>query len=52
MRNAPVPTQRAETTNRELDRLVSYDDGDGTVVCDRTNPAAWIRSTALRPVER
>lgn len=28
----------------DFERYVSYDDGSGTVICDRQNPAAWIRS--------
>ena len=40
------------TADGEFDQYVSYADGDGTVICDRRNPSAWIRSTALRPCRR
>ena len=43
---------RERTGDREFDRYVSYPDGDGTVVCDRRNPSAWIRSTAVRQCRR
>ncbi|SEW21846.1 DUF7331 family protein [Natrinema salifodinae] len=36
----------------EFERYVSYADGDGTIICDRRNPSAWLRSTAVRPCRR
>ncbi|WP_339104616.1 hypothetical protein [Haloterrigena salinisoli] len=39
--------ERETTTDREFDRYVSYADGDGTVICDRRTPSAWIRSTTV-----
>ncbi|WP_226005362.1 DUF7331 family protein [Natrinema salinisoli] len=35
-----------------FDQYVSYAASDGTVICDRENPAAWIRSTDVRPCLR
>lgn len=29
----------------DLEDVTSYEDGDATVICDRTNPNAWVRST-------
>lgn len=52
MPNVTVPPRRVEAPNREFDRFAIYADGDGTVLCDRKNPAAWIRSTVVRPVKR
>ncbi|NHN48365.1 hypothetical protein G9464_12275 [Halostella sp. JP-L12] len=52
--NEPI----AETTDRsmpdrpDLDQYVSYSDDGDTVICDRENPSAWVRSDDLRPVER
>lgn len=37
----------AEPTEPEvtdLDEFAGYEDGESYVVCDRTNPKAWIRS--------
>lgn len=45
----PEPTEQEIT---EFDEFAGYEDGDGYVVCDRTNPKAWIRSdrtTTLSP---
>lgn len=28
----------------DYDRFASYEDGDSTVICDRTEPAAWLKS--------
>lgn len=35
-----------------FDEYVEYTDGDETVICDRSNASAWIRSTTVRPVRR
>lgn len=35
----------------DLDSFASYDDGDALVVCDRSNPNAWIRSDATTTVD-
>lgn len=28
----------------DLEQYVSYEDGDDVVICDRTEPASWLRS--------
>jgi hypothetical protein len=40
----------AERESTDLDEFTGYEDGESYVVCDRTNPKAWIRSdlTAAR----
>ena len=43
---------RETTADGAFDQYVSYADGDGTVICDRRNPAAWIRSTTVRSCRR
>lgn len=47
-----VPAHRTDPDEPALDRYVSYDDPDATVICDRSNAAAWIRSTDVRAIER
>lgn len=32
------------TDRTDFDRYTSYDDEGSLVICDRTNPSAWIRS--------
>ncbi|QRV16223.1 DUF7331 family protein [Haloterrigena salifodinae] len=39
--------EREATADRAFDHYVSYEDGDGTVICDRRTPSAWIRSTTV-----
>lgn len=41
-----------DAADRYFDDTVSYEDESGTVVCDRYNPTAWIRSTKTRPCTR
>ncbi|WP_290811069.1 hypothetical protein [Halovivax sp.] len=41
-----------ESLARRFDEFVEYADGDATVICDRSNASAWIRSTAVRQVRR
>lgn len=36
----------------DVDRYVDYEDGNATVVCDRREPTAWLRSTVTESVER
>ena len=43
---------RETGAEREFDEYVQYEDGEGTVICDRRNPSAWIRSSVLRPCRR
>lgn len=40
-----TPTKRAQS-----DDLVAYEDDGALILCDRTNPNAWIRSTVTVPV--
>ncbi|WP_306056631.1 DUF7331 family protein [Natronococcus wangiae] len=47
--NSHQETVRDEPAVPEFDAYVSYDDDGATVICDRRNAAAWIRSTAVRP---
>lgn len=46
--------ERAETKQKEpvVDRLVSYEVDDATVICDRMNPGAWIKSEVVAELER
>ncbi len=53
MENVPEPRERAtEPIATDADRYVSYDDGDATVICDRRDATAWIRSSVVVPLER
>jgi len=45
-------TDRPTPDRPDLDQYVSYPDDCDTVICDRQNPNAWIRSDELRPIER
>ena len=45
-------TDRSSPDRPELDQYVSYPDDGDTVICDRENPSAWIRSDELRSIER
>lgn len=41
------------TSQIDLDRFVSYDDGEATIICDRQADAtAWIRSSQTVDVSR
>ncbi|AGB33095.1 hypothetical protein Natpe_3308 [Natrinema pellirubrum DSM 15624] len=42
----------SETVDFENERYTSYRDGNGRVIVDRRNPAAWVRSTVVRPCVR
>lgn len=45
--------QRDDRIDRDdFDDYVTYADGDGTVIADRRNPSAWVRSTDARPCVR
>lgn len=44
-------TARTETERPDLDRVTSYVDGDSVVICDRTNPEAWIRADVTAALE-
>lgn len=43
---------RTEPAELDLDRYVSYDESGTTIICDRQNAAAWIRSSVTVPLER
>ncbi|WP_455449897.1 DUF7331 family protein [Natrinema thermotolerans] len=45
-------TDDSGTTDIERERYASYRDGNGRVIVDRRNPAAWVRSTVVRPCVR
>ncbi|MDQ2049896.1 hypothetical protein RBH26_05310 [Natronolimnohabitans sp. A-GB9] len=45
-------TDQSVATEHEFDQYVRYEADEGTVICDRRNPSAWIRSTVLRPCRR
>ncbi|WP_265110368.1 DUF7331 family protein [Halosolutus halophilus] len=47
-----TPDQQPAVQSARFDQYVSYEDDGGTVICDRSNPAAWIRSTELVPCRR
>jgi hypothetical protein len=36
----------------DFEQYVSYEDEDGTLICDSKNPSAWIRSDAVTPIRR
>ncbi|WP_175480217.1 DUF7331 family protein [Natrinema salaciae] len=44
--------ERIVTTDLDIEQYVSYADGDGTIIADRRNPSAWVRSTDVRPCVR
>ncbi|MFC4544243.1 hypothetical protein ACFO5R_20145 [Halosolutus amylolyticus] len=48
----PTPDRQPAAESVRFDQYVTYEDDDGTVVCDRSNPAAWIRATELVPCRR
>lgn len=56
MSERPETVERAETEASEeetdYDRYAQYEDGDATVVCDRMDPNAWIKSTVVTDVFR
>lgn len=35
----------------DLDRYVTYDDGDYTVICDKENTGEWLKSTITQTLE-
>lgn len=35
----------------DLDEFVGYEDGERHVVCDKTNPKAWISAEETRTIE-
>jgi hypothetical protein len=43
MQNRPLALQVADPDPVDLDDYAAYDDGGTLVLCDRTNPRAWIR---------
>lgn len=43
---APDPAD----TEADLANLVSYEEEDGLVVCDRENPRAWIKADSVEPL--
>ncbi|WP_195892459.1 DUF7331 family protein [Halopiger goleimassiliensis] len=51
MNQHSTPAER-EPSPTTFDEYVRYEDDDATVICDRTNPAAWIRSSVLEPCRR
>lgn len=53
MRDKPLAREanRVEPEYVDFDRFTSYEDGDATVVCDRKNPNAWLRSDAVVDLE-
>lgn len=44
--------ERREPKRADFDRYASYEDEDGTVICDRRNAAAWLRIADPVSVER
>ncbi|QLG50860.1 DUF7331 family protein [Natrinema halophilum] len=50
--NGKQRDEQVVTADFDIDQYVSYADGDGTIVTDRRNPSAWIRSTDVRPCIR
>ncbi|WP_323191467.1 hypothetical protein [Halostella sp. PRR32] len=44
-------SDRGSMERPDLEQYVSYSDGDDTVICDRENPSAWIKSDVLDVVE-
>lgn len=45
----PDPDPAEEHT--QTAELVAYEDGDALIVCEKTNPNAWIRSTVTMPLD-
>lgn len=44
-------TDRGSVDRPDLEQYVSYSDDGDTVICDRENPSAWVRSDDLRDVK-
>lgn len=43
---------RQSGVSTQFNQYVSYEDDGATVICDRSNAAAWIRSADIRPCKR
>jgi hypothetical protein len=43
--------ERGSVDRPDLEQYVSYADDGHTVICDRENPSAWVKSDDLRDVE-
>lgn len=45
-------TDRNESKATDLEDFVAYEDDDALVICERSNPNAWIRSTVTMPLDQ
>lgn len=51
--NVPAETtDRNESIAPDLEDFVAYEDDDALIVCERSNPNAWIRSTVTMPLDQ
>lgn len=51
--NVPAETtDRNESIATDLEDFVAYEDDDALVICERSNPNAWIRSTVTEPLDQ
>jgi len=44
MQDRPLARRVADPDPIDLDDYAAYEDGAALVICDRTNPNAWIRA--------
>lgn len=50
---ARIPeVEQTAPEQHDFDRFASYQDGDAHVICDRTNPKAWIKSDTVTAAGR
>ncbi len=47
-----VNVTEAKPAETHLDKVASYEDEDGFVICDRKNPKAWVKSDTAPKAER
>lgn len=54
MSKRQTSVQRATPEQNEIDydRFAEYEDGDATVICDRKDPRAWIKSDVVTDLEQ
>lgn len=51
MKTSTVEVETTEPEVADLEDVTCYEDDDATVICDRTNPKAWIRSDAVAAID-
>lgn len=51
MQDRPLARRVADPEPIDLDDYTAYEDGAALVICDRTNPRAWIRTAATATLD-